>query len=379
MLVTRNFPPLLGGMEKVNQHLLTELAQKWRVLLCGPAGSDAFVPASTDVAQTSVKPLPRFLAGCLLRAWRMAGQQKPILVVAGSGLVAPIAWLAGKRASARWVVYLHGLDIIAPSRIYRWFWWPFLRWADCVLVNSRNTARLATAAGIKSSRIHVLNPGTDLPNVSVEAIQNFRASQGLAGRKVLLSVGRLTARKGLLEFVENCFSQVLENDPNALLLVIGEDAKDALAGGHHGLRQTIADKATQLGLGAAIRFLPHCDDEALSVAYAAADVHVFPVRDMPGDVEGFGMVALEAAALGLPTVAFDVGGVSDAVSDRKTGRLVAANDYSLFAQAIRDVLSGPRENWAEDCRVFARELAWPRFGERLRAWLSPLTETENPR
>jgi len=379
MLVTRNFPPLLGGMEKLNQHMLVELAQHWRVLLCGPAGSAAYAPATAQVAQTPVKPLPRFLAGCLLRAWRLAASRKPALVVAGSGLVAPIAWLAAWRASARWAVYLHGLDIIAPSRIYRWLWWPFLRRADCVLVNSRNTARLARAAGVPDSRIHVLNPGTDLPSVSAEATRAFRVSQDLAARKILLSVGRLTARKGLLEFVEKCLPLLVENDPSVLLLVIGEDAKDALLGGSRGLRQVITSKAAGLGLDAAIRFLPHCGDEALSIAYAAADVHVFPVRDMPGDVEGFGMVALESAAHGLPTVAFDVGGVSDAVSDGNTGRLVTPEDYSVFAQAIRDVLSRTRESWAVDCRAFAQELAWPRFGERLRARLAPLSQAENSR
>jgi phosphatidylinositol alpha-1,6-mannosyltransferase len=111
-------------------------------------------------------------------------------------------------------------------------------------------------------------------------------------------------------------------------------------------------------------------DELLLSLYAAASLAVFPVKDLPGDVEGFGMVALEAAAHGLPTVAFAAGGVPDAVADGVSGNLLPAGDYEGMAARICRYLAGERGTvTAASCRAFAEQFAWPRFGERLRALL----------
>jgi phosphatidylinositol alpha-1,6-mannosyltransferase len=110
-------------------------------------------------------------------------------------------------------------------------------------------------------------------------------------------------------------------------------------------------------------------EEDLRGAYDASTVHVFPVRDIPGDVEGFGMVAIESAAQGLPTVAFDCGGVPDAVADGISGRLVKAGDYAAFAAAVIDVSRAGRETFDVPCRRFAAGFEWTSFGEKMRAIL----------
>jgi phosphatidylinositol alpha-1,6-mannosyltransferase len=87
---------------------------------------------------------------------------------------------------------------------------------------------------------------------------------------------------------------------------------------------------------------------------------------LAGDVEGFGMVALEAAARGVPTVGYAVGGVPDAVDQGVSGELVPAGDATALAQAIGRWLARPRRNVAAQCRAFAEHLSWPEFGRRLR-------------
>lgn len=367
LLVTRNFPPLLGGMENLNQRILRELAREWRVALCGPEGCAEHAPEAIAVAGTPIKPLPRFLVGSAFRAMALAQRFRPSLVVAGSGLAAPMAWLAARLSGAKLVVYLHGLDIIAPSRIYQWFWLPFIRACDVALVNSRNTGDLARRGGVRAERIHVLHPGTDMPKLDQGSARKFRSEWKLGDRPVLLSVGRLTRRKGLAEFVSSALPQVLSRFPSTVLLVIGEEATDALHGHGGAERERIAAAARQAGVADNVVFAGRCNQQALGAAYQAAQVHVFPVLAQTGDVEGFGMVALEAAAHGLRTVAFAIGGVPDAVADPDTGRLVAAGDYAGFADAIASILDQPldREGKAT-ARNFAATKDWTAFGRRLR-------------
>ena len=367
LLVTRNFPPLVGGMERVNQHLLIELARAWRVSLCGPADCAKWAPDAATVVATPLKPLLRFLLGNAWRAWRLARRERPHWVIAGSGLAAPMAWLAARASGARLAVYLHGLDIIAPSLIYQRFWLPFIRACDVVLVNSENTGRLARERGVVVGRISVLHPGTDIPDLDPGAGPAFRGKHELGQCPLLLSVGRFTRRKGLAEFVALALPTIAAEQPDVLLLIIGEEASDALHGASGSERDRILTEARNAGVEANMRFLGRCDEAALHSAYLAGDCHVFPVLDLPGDVEGFGMVALESAAHGLPTVAFAVGGVPDAVEAGRTGELIMPGDYGAFAQAVSAQLATPStaERLA-GCRRFAEGKSWDKFGERLR-------------
>lgn len=366
LLVTRNFPPLLGGMEKVNQHLLVALRERWHTALCGPKGCAAHADSQTDVRESKVKPIPLFLLMTLLRAVGLARRRRPEWVIAGSGLTAPIGWLASRCSRGRTAVYLHGLDVVAPNRIYQWLWLPFIRRSDLVLVNSANTARLAISKGVAKAKIQVLHPGTQLPILDATARDRFRRSHDLGTCRMLLSVGRLTQRKGLVEFVTRAMPEVVASFPDALLVVIGDEASEALSARAGSERQRILAAARDAGISHSVRFLGRCDDVTLTMAYQAADLHVFPILELPGDVEGFGMVALEAAAHGLPTVAFEAGGVPDAVQEGRTGALVNTGDYAALAQTVIHQLARQRGSEVITiCREFAASKEWSAFNERL--------------
>lgn len=366
LIVTRNLPPLTGGMERLNWHLAQELAQRFRVRLCGPSGSRQKSPDNAPVIKTfAARPLPRFLVESLAVTLSAAVRFRPALVIAGSGVTAPHAWLAGRFTGARTLVYLHGLDLIAHHPLYRALFLPAIRHADRLLVNSRNTARLAREAGIAAERISILHPGVTLAaecaNPGPDA---FRRAIGAEDRPILLSVGRLTARKGLLEFVRHALPAIVAVHPSVLLVVIGGEASERLGACREGQSDAIRREAKRLGLANHLRLLGRVDDEVLEQAYRASRIHIFPVMDLPGDVEGFGMVAIEAASQGLPTVAFAAGGVPDAVAPGVSGLLVPPGDYPALALAIVDVLEGRHaEIDANRCRDFASGFAWASFGE----------------
>jgi phosphatidylinositol alpha-1,6-mannosyltransferase len=275
-------------------------------------------------------------------------------------------------------VYVHGLDLIVPNRMYRWFWLPFVRRCDLCIANSEHTARLAATCGVPAARIVVVHPGVDLPSGDIPDAADFRVRFGLGQRAMLLSVGRLIARKGLLEFVEKALPEIAREQSDVCLVVLGDETPALLHGSSVGLGERIRLSAAQLGLETNLLFVGPQDDQTLAAAYAAADVHVFPVRDVPGDVEGFGMVAVEAAAYGLPTVAFAVGGVPDAVENGVSGDLQPAGDYSKLARSVLNYL-GKRNDAATRtrARAFAERFSWEHFGSTMRQVISRIAVRES--
>ncbi len=360
--VTRNFPPLLGGMERLNWHVSAQLVRHGPLRLVAPHGARAQAPAGVEVVEAGSAAPSTFLPMAGWRALRVAHAWRPSLVLAGSGLAAPLALAAARASKARAAAYLHGLDITVPHPIYRALWWPMLRRLDRVLVNSRATAELARGAGIDASRLRIVHPGVELCGLEPAARARMRASLGLRDRALLLAVGRLTRRKGLLEFVRDVLPIIVARRPDALLLVIGEAPTQALHA-HAVTPEDILQAARVAGVEAHLRLLGRLDDARLADAYQGCDVHVFPVRSSEADPEGFGMVAIEAAAHGLPTVAYASGGVVDAVADGVSGRLIMPGDAAAFAAAVLDTLA--KAPSGESLRAFAANFSWPRFGQRL--------------
>lgn len=366
LVVTRNLPPLLGGMERLNLQMIRELAGTHAVTVIGPTGCRDHLPADVEVIEVPARPLSGFLFRALAAAWRVSGHGFQV-VIAGSGLAAPMARLAAWRSGGKAMAYVHGLDLVARHPIYRMVWIPLLRGLDHAWANSRSTADIAARLGVARRNITVLHPGVAMPvGEDPRAGAKFRERHGLHGARILLSVGRLTRRKGLPEFVRMALPEIHARHPAVVFLIIGEEAVDAVDERGEGIKAEIVRAAADAGLGRVVRFLPHCSDAQLAAAYRAADVHVFPVIASNDDIEGFGMVALEAAAHGLPTIAFATGGIPDAVADGVSGRLVAPGDYPGFADQVGRLLDGAAPGIGPSAMQFARGFDWSSFGDKLR-------------
>lgn len=377
LLVTRNFPPVVGGMERLLFNAWLQLQVEFSVTLLAPRGTESVVGNDSALTTVPLNPLPMFLLSSLFQAQRMARRFRPHVILSGSGLTAPQAFVAGRLTGTPVVCFVHGLDIVAKNAAYQSAFVPTLRHCNRIIANSRNTARLAENAGVRPNRINILPPGVDLPPPSpLRSSEAFRRRIGAGNRPLLLSVGRLSPRKGIAEFLLHSYPDIIAARPDILFVVIGDDPKQAVQD-HSSqagrLRQVISSR----NLRDHVLMLGTVEDETLHDAYSASSLLVFPVIDIPGDVEGFGMVTIEAAAYGLPTVAFATGGIPDTIVDTQTGYLARTGDYQGFTQHIINHLATENPQiWSDRCRQHVAQFEWSRYGKRLRTLLTDVIQTK---
>ena len=368
LFVTRNFPPTTGGMERFLYHAYTEIARDHESALVGPVGCAKFVSTGALVSSVPLFPIVSFLARCQWQAYSMAREYRPDLVVSGSSITAPAALFAARVAGAKSLCFVYGLDLVADNFFYRMSFIPMLRRFDRVLSISQNTTRLAERVGIDSRKIGLLHPGVMLPTEGHQIDSSaFRKLADAEGRVILLSVGRLSERKGMAEFIKFSMPTLIAQRPEIKLVIIGAEPDKALRHAQ-GQTQRIQDAIKSNGLEQHVIMLGRVDDQMLSQAYLSSTLLIFPVLDVPGDTEGFGMVAIEAAAHGLPTAAFAAGGVPDAVHNGVSGYLATPGNYPELSDIIlRHLLNADNEKWRTQCIAFAKDFSWDRFGERFRS------------
>lgn len=367
LLVSRNFPPITGGLERFLYNAYLQLEDNYDVAFVGPRGAEKYLRPQTPYANTPILPMASFLIRTQLNALRMARRFKPDLVIAGSGITAPAAILAARVVNAKSLCFVYGLDLVVENFIYQKFFVPAIRRCDTIISISQNTSRLAKNAGVRSETIKLLHPGVELPgNDSQPDVGAFKRRFGLEENIILLSVGRLSQRKGITEFINFALPQLVARHPDIKLVIIGSEPHGALKHSP-GQLERIKNAIIARGLEDHVVLLGQVDEETLRDAYFASKLMVFPVIDLPGDMEGFGMVAIEAAAHGLPTISFAVGGVPDAVKEGVSGYLVKGGDYEGLVKAVLHYIDyEDAASWSDQCKLFAEQFTWDKFGGRLR-------------
>jgi phosphatidylinositol alpha-1,6-mannosyltransferase len=223
-----------------------------------------------------------------------------------------------------------------------------LRTADRVVANSRFTANLLRNVGVSPERIEVVHPGCNSQRFRPRAPKQELKKEILGERhadKVILSVGNLVSRKGQ-DMVIRALAALRHKGPQATYLIVGE--------GPH--RTELEKLAAALGVSRHVVFAGRVDGDLVDI-YALADVFAMPSREQleACDVEGFGLVFLEASACAKPVIGGRSGGIPDAVVDGFTGLLVDPSNPNEIAHALALLLTDA-------------ELA-TRLGQQGRSWV----------
>jgi phosphatidylinositol alpha-1,6-mannosyltransferase len=253
-----------------------------------------------------------------------------------------------------YLVFVHGEEVsiqrhyASKRRLMPWLY----NGAAAVVANSQNSRRLVESVGVDSGRIHVIHPGVEL--------ERFAPGPRPPDDEVrLLSVGRLWPRKGHAQVIE-AVARIHGSHPGLRYWIAGTGGKE----------EELRRLARERGVEDRIRFLGYVPEEELSALYRSCDVFVLANRRLANDdMEGFGIVFLEAAASGLPVVGGRTGGVPDAVSDGRNGFLVDTEDVPALA-AVLDRLLGDRalrRRMGEESRRWAEGFSWDGYSRSIRA------------
>lgn len=233
--------------------------------------------------------------------------------------VGTAAMLSRVFSGSAYGVFFHGMDLrqAARSAWKTWLTKKIIQYSHALFVNSHATADILRAF---TSRVPVIVTPGIMPKGFLLKEQAREALEVSLEEKIVLAVGRLVPRKGFDVLIEAIKGM------DARLVIIGD-------GPDHGRLEPLLHDTCCV--------LHDVSDDERDMWYAAADVFALPVRDEKDDVEGFGIVFLEAAMAGLSVVAGKVGGVGEAVVDGKTGVLVDGSQTDQVRDAIEELLEDP--------------------------------------
>jgi phosphatidylinositol alpha-1,6-mannosyltransferase len=365
LVVTNDFPPRPGGIQQYVHALASRLPAGEVVVYAPKWKRDALFDSQQAF------PVVRHPTSLMLPVPSVLRRAREIARAEGCdsvwfGAAAPLGLLASRLPDVRrFVASTHGHEtgwarLPGARQVLR----RIGRSVDVVTYVSTYTRdRLAPALGAHAT-LERLPSGVDTgvfhPGAGREDV---RRALALADRPVVVCVSRLVPRKGQ-DVLIRALPAIRRQVPGAALLVVG--------GGPDMPR--LQRLAADHGVAADVRFTGSVPWPELPAHYAAGDVFAMPCRTRLGgiDVEGLGIVFLEAAATGLPVVAGDSGGATDAVRDGETGVVVDGRDVARVAREVGALLADPKRAAAMGAKGrewVEREWRWDVLAGRLRALL----------
>lgn len=345
LFITRNYPPKVGGLEIYSYQLIRQFEKTCTVFKI--------------TLSRSRWHLSWFLPFCLVKAIWLCRSHPIRCIHLCDGLLAPIGVILKHLTGARVTASVHGLDLTYPPAIYQMIVPRCLSRLDLIFCVSRHGLEECRLRHIPAGKCRVVPNGIDpaefeLPPPGPSGLRETEHQAGirLADRKILLSVTRLVPRKGVAWFVSEVMPRL---DACYCYLIAG-------AGPDFG---TIQGLIQRHGLADRVALLGKVPNAARQRLMAHADLFIMPNIRIPGDMEGFGIAALEAGSSGLPVIASDIEGLRDAVIDGVTGHLVEERNVQEYVDKIR-------------CSQFNRETVrsvvnqrfnWPHIAARYHAFL----------
>lgn len=341
LLVTIDFPPMFGGVANYWANLAKYMPSDDFLVLAPDFDNSLDFDMKQSYLIYRKKMMtekrwvwPKWLP-ILWETWRVVRMEKIKRIIVTHVLpVGTVALFIKKMLNIPYVVSLHGLDVAYAARTAkkRKIAKKVLQNAEYVIVNSDYTKNLMIEKlGIKEiSKIITVYPCPNIKYTEVdqEKFNEFKNKHVLNNKKIILTVARLIERKGQ-DVMIKAMKKIVQKVHNAVYVIVG----------HGEEANKLKELARSLDLDGRVLFFEDIQDEELPYFYQLSDVFVMPSRILnDGDVEGFGIVYLEANCYGRPVVAGNCGGAVEAVLHNQTGLTVDPKSENEITQAIISLL-----------------------------------------
>lgn len=340
----------MGGMQRVSMQLVEQL-QKMEEVNINP------ITLHAKWKHIGIKT-----AGFLMKlAWQLPSITREFnadAILFSSMVTASLAPLMKKRLSIPMITINHGQDVTMPIRMYQSYVPQIFKALDGVISVSKATREQCISRGLEPQKGVVLPNG--FPNEWLgHMINRTQANAFLKAEfsiptenKILLTVGRMVKRKGHLWFVNHVLPKL---PANITWLVIGDGPEF----------ETISHAAVPYRESKKIILAGRQPDKVLYNAYSGSDVFIMPNIPVPGDLEGFGVVMLEAGLAGTPSIAADLEGIRDVIQNGVNGYRIPSQNADEFVQKINQVLNGDLENLRKTTQKFISEnFSWEQVAHR---------------
>ena len=380
LVVTNDFGPRAGGIETFIHGLLEQASKNQQrnfiVLTSHQSPQDEVIKFDQKMWENNRIRVVRDTAKVLLPTRRLAKKATDLFVAHKCenvifGSSAPLGLLAKslRRAGAKHIVALtHGHEV----------WWARMPLFSALLRRigaqadqmtylgefTRGAVANALLREDHSKLVH-LPPGVDLTRF-IPAVKSLELQKkwGVEGAPVIVSIGRLVPRKGCDQLIK-AMPEVLKQFPKSKLLLVGT--------GNY--KKRLEKLVRNLKVQDSVIFTGRVAHELLPAYYRLGDIFAAPCRSRYGglEVEGLGIVYLEASACGVPVIAGKSGGAPDAVLDGKTGILVNGRDHLEVSAALIKLLADEklRAQMGTAGRVWMEQLwSWEGIGTRFEEIIS---------
>lgn len=320
LFITRKYPPQIGGMERYSYDLINSVSCEKKVIALKYSQIHLlwFIPYA-------------FLKGIFL-------SRKVDLIYLCDSLLGPLGLLLKFISKKPVLATAHGLDIVYNNWIYKNINLRSLKYLDKIIAVSRSTYKKCLEKDINSDKCVLIPNGinieefkNDYKREDLSKFLNFNTKK----RKILLSLGRLVERKGIVWFIKNVMPKL---DDSIVYLVAGQGPEE----------KKIKEAVVESGTMNQVIILGNISDSEKEMLYQAADIFIMPNIKIKNDKEGFGITSLEASCAGLPVVASNIEGIADAIKDKKNGYLIATEDENGYVEKINNILNSKDKNLIGD-------------------------------
>jgi phosphatidylinositol alpha-1,6-mannosyltransferase len=358
LIVTRSFPPELGGMQSLMWGLARELSKNFMIKVFAD-----YIENHKEFDEQATFSIERVGGPKLLRKYRKAYLIDEFIKNGKINGIIADHWksLEHLKTNKKKYCLIHGKEInhARGSRINKRLL-TVLNNVEKVIANSKYTKDLAINIGVKADNIIVINPGIDpikdLDQKSLEKVESLLAVK----TPRLITVSRFDKRKNHQKVIM-ALRNLKQIYPDIIYICIGYGDEE----------ENIKDLVKELDLEGQVMFFKDISEDLKNALVAKSNIFVMPSTIYKSSVEGFGIAYTEAAQLSIPSIGGKDGGASDAIDHEKTGLICDGNNLDDIYSSINSMFENKKYlEYGKNAKEFVSKFYWPNIIEQYKKILS---------